>query len=56
MTTLSPQKITRLLADWGSGDASALDKLTPLVYAELPLVFLSRHGGAFRLVREQFHP
>lgn len=27
--------VTRLLADWGRGDASALEELTPLVYAEL---------------------
>jgi RNA polymerase sigma factor (TIGR02999 family) len=27
--------ITRLLADWRSGDQEALDRLTPLVYAEL---------------------
>jgi RNA polymerase sigma factor (TIGR02999 family) len=35
MTTSSPQEITRLLFDWSRGDKSALDKLTPLVYAEL---------------------
>ena len=35
MTTASPQEITRLLSDWSRGDKSALDKLTPLVYAEL---------------------
>ncbi|HYG12184.1 MAG TPA: sigma-70 family RNA polymerase sigma factor [Pyrinomonadaceae bacterium] len=35
MTTISPQEITGLLADWGRGDRAALDKLTPLVYAEL---------------------
>jgi RNA polymerase sigma factor (TIGR02999 family) len=28
-------EITRLLADWASGDRAALDRLTPLVYAEL---------------------
>lgn len=27
--------VTRLLLDWGSGDAAALDKLTPLLYDEL---------------------
>lgn len=27
--------ITRLLHDWQGGDAAALDKLTPLIYAEL---------------------
>jgi RNA polymerase sigma factor (TIGR02999 family) len=35
MTTVSPQEITGLLADWGRGDREAFDKLTPLVYAEL---------------------
>src|SRR4051794_8760895 len=27
--------VTQLLAAWGEGDESALDRLTPLVYAEL---------------------
>jgi RNA polymerase sigma factor (TIGR02999 family) len=35
MTTPSAQEITRLLADWSGGDPAALEKLTPLVYAEL---------------------
>jgi RNA polymerase sigma factor (TIGR02999 family) len=35
MPTLSPQEVTQLLADWGRGDKSALDKLLPLVHAEL---------------------
>ena len=35
MPTMSPQEVTRLLADWGKGDRSALDKLFPLVHAEL---------------------
>ncbi len=35
MPTLSPQEVTQLLADWGKGDQSALDKLFPLVQAEL---------------------
>jgi len=35
MTTASPQDITQLLSDWSRGDKAALDKLTPLVYAEL---------------------
>ena len=35
METLSPQEITRLLADWNAGDAEALERLAPLVYAEL---------------------
>jgi RNA polymerase sigma factor (TIGR02999 family) len=33
--TISEQEITLLLAAWGRGDKAALDKLTPLVYAEL---------------------
>ena len=32
---MSPQEITQLLADWGGGDRSALEKLLPLVQAEL---------------------
>jgi len=28
MLTLSPQEVTQLLADWGKGDRSALDKLS----------------------------
>ena len=35
MSSVSPQEITKLLADWGKGDREALEKLTPLVYAEL---------------------
>jgi RNA polymerase sigma factor (TIGR02999 family) len=35
MTTPSPQEITRLLDDWSGGDQSALDRLIPLVHAEL---------------------
>ena len=35
MPTLSPPEITRLLKDWSGGDRSALDRLIPLVHAEL---------------------
>ena len=35
METLSPQEITKLLADWHAGDDGALERLAPLVYAEL---------------------
>ena len=35
MPTVSPQEVTQLLADWGNGDRSALDKLFPLVHSEL---------------------
>ncbi|HSL22799.1 MAG TPA: sigma-70 family RNA polymerase sigma factor [Vicinamibacterales bacterium] len=31
----SPSNVTRLLLDWSRGDRSALDRLMPLVYAEL---------------------
>lgn len=32
---MSPQEVTQLLADWGKGDRTALDKLFPLVHSEL---------------------
>ncbi|HKP83231.1 MAG TPA: sigma-70 family RNA polymerase sigma factor [Pyrinomonadaceae bacterium] len=35
MPTMSPHEVTQLLADWGKGDRSALEKLLPLVHAEL---------------------
>jgi RNA polymerase sigma factor (TIGR02999 family) len=35
MTDASPQEITRLLADWSRGDHEALERLAPLVQAEL---------------------
>src|SRR5919112_4843066 len=35
MSSLSPQEVTQLLADWGKGDKSALPKLFPLVHDEL---------------------
>lgn len=35
MSTISPQDVTRLLANWSKGDESALDQLMPLVHAEL---------------------
>ncbi|HWS54734.1 MAG TPA: ECF-type sigma factor, partial [Pyrinomonadaceae bacterium] len=35
MTTVPPQEITRLLAEWSEGDREALERLTPLVHAEL---------------------
>lgn len=35
MTTLSHLEVTQLLVDWSNGDQSALDKLLPLVHAEL---------------------
>ena len=35
MTRPSPQEVTQLLVAWSNGDASALDRLMPLVYEEL---------------------
>jgi RNA polymerase sigma-70 factor, ECF subfamily len=35
MATPSSQEITQLLLAWSDGDQAALEKLTPLVYAEL---------------------
>ena len=35
MATTSPQELTQLLMAWSQGDATALEKLTPLVYQEL---------------------
>jgi len=31
----SPQEVTQLLAEWRKGSQAALDRLMPLVYAEL---------------------
>jgi RNA polymerase sigma factor (TIGR02999 family) len=31
----SPESVTQLLVDWGTGDPAALEKLMPLVYSEL---------------------
>src|SRR5947199_8199830 len=35
MPSVSPQRVTHLLAHWSHGDAAALAELTPLVYEEL---------------------
>jgi RNA polymerase sigma factor (TIGR02999 family) len=47
MTTAAQTDVTRLLADWGRGDKNALERLTPLVYAEL------RRIAARQLRREE---
>lgn len=50
MATTAPQEITQLLRAWNEGDASALERLTPLVYQEL-------HRQAHRhLARERGTP
>lgn len=46
MTTSPDPDLTRLLLAWGDGDREALDRLMPLVYAEL-------HGLARRYLRGQ---
>lgn len=33
-----PSEVTRLLKDWSEGDAAALDRLMPIIYAELRAV------------------
>ena len=35
MAQSSPNEVTQLLADWSGGDQAALDRLMPLVEAEL---------------------
>ncbi len=35
MADVAPREVTRLLSQWSGGDKSALDRLIPLVYAEL---------------------
>lgn len=45
MTTPTPEEITRLLADWGGGDREALDKLAPLVHAELRRIARRQMSG-----------
>lgn len=45
MPTMSPQEVTQLLADWGKGDRSALDKLFPLVHSELRRIAQRQMSG-----------
>ena len=45
MPTTSPQEVTQLLADWGKGDRSALDKLFPLVHSELRRIAQRQMSG-----------
>src|ERR1044072_841662 len=45
MPTMAPQEVTQLLADWGKGDRSALDKLLPLVHAELRRIARRQMSG-----------
>jgi RNA polymerase sigma factor (TIGR02999 family) len=41
----SPQEVTRLLREWANGAESALDALTPIVYAELRRLAASHLRG-----------
>src|SRR3712207_3883645 len=45
MTNVPPQEITRLLAEWAGGDRAALDRLTPLVHAELRRIARRQMSG-----------
>src|SRR3712207_270570 len=45
MTTVSQREITRLLADWAGGDRGALDRLPPLVHAELRRIARRQMSG-----------
>ncbi|HVF67587.1 MAG TPA: sigma-70 family RNA polymerase sigma factor [Pyrinomonadaceae bacterium] len=45
MTTVSQREITRLLADLAGGDRGALDRLAPLVHAELRRIARRQMGG-----------
>src|SRR5207247_940618 len=45
MTTPSPQEVTQLLLAWNQGDATALARLTPLVYDELRRLAHRYMGG-----------
>ena len=41
----SGQQVTQLLLTWNQGDDSALERLIPVVYAELPTLGASLHEG-----------
>src|SRR5436305_8313974 len=43
--SVSPQRVTQLLADWSHGDDAALGELTPLVYEELRRLAHHYMGG-----------
>ena len=45
MKTVTPQEITRLLAEWAGGDRAALDELAPLVHAELRRIARRQMSG-----------
>jgi len=43
--SVSPHRVTQLLADWSHGDDAALGELTPLVYEELRRLAHHQMGG-----------
>src|SRR6266480_7969731 len=43
--SVSPQRVTQLLAHWSHGDDAALGELTPLVYEELRRLAHHHMGG-----------
>src|SRR5436309_1137933 len=43
--SVSPHRVTQLLADWSNGDDAALAELTPLVYEELRRLAHRQMGG-----------
>ena len=43
--SLSPHRVTQLLAEWSRGDNAALTELTPLVYEELRRIAHRHMGG-----------
>lgn len=45
MLTPSPNEVTQLLLAWGQGDASALERLMPVVYDELKRLAHRHMGG-----------
>jgi RNA polymerase sigma factor (TIGR02999 family) len=62
LAAIPPSLLTKILQDWSAGDATALDRLTPLVYAELHRIAEAnmldeRHGHVLQpsaLVNEAF--
>jgi RNA polymerase sigma factor (TIGR02999 family) len=46
--SVSPQRVTQLLAHWSHGDDAALGELTPLVYEELRRLAHHQMGGQRR--------
>src|SRR6266436_10224086 len=43
--SVSPHRVTQLLAEWSNGDSAALAQLTPLIYEELRRIAHRHMGG-----------